>query len=473
MTKEPGKEGEAVGEIENEKTGTAKSVNPLPGGQTLPPILAQRGAAGFWLAVVLTGAGTGLAAAALTGLLEVVQQLVWSGNGLDVLHAATHAPAWRHLAALAGAGLMTAAGQLLLTRLSSGNGIDITAAIWFQAGRLPALRTLGSAILSVIIVGMGAALGREGAPKQAGAVIANVVSDRARLSDEQRRLLVACGAGAGMAAAYGVPLGGALFSLEVLRGALALRFVLPSLLTAIVATGVSWAFLPDMPTYVIPLYKGSISSVGWALVAGPIVGLVSVLYVRAVAWADAHKPVGWSRLWAPIVVLGLLGAASILFPQLLGNGRDVAELAFTGQLSPLLLGSLLLLRPLATVACLGSGAPGGLFTPSLAIGAMLGGLLGVPWSWLWPGVPPGLFALAGSAAMLAATTQGPISAIVLVTELTGFARAAILPLLLAVTTATLIARTIEPRSIYDARLSDTQVRDRQRARNSAMEESPT
>jgi len=439
----------------------------------LPPILARRGAAGFWLAVVLTGAGTGLAAAALTGLLEVVQQLVWDGNGLDVLRAAAHAPPWRHLLALVGAGLMTGAGQLLLTRLSSGNGIDITAAIWFQAGRLPALRTLGSAILSVIIVGMGTALGREGAPKQAGAVIANLMSDRMSLSDEQRRLLVACGAGAGMAAAYGVPLGGALFSLEVLRGALALRFVLPSLLTASVATGVSWAFLPDMPTYVIPIYKGSISSVAWALVAGPLVGLLSVIYVRAVAWADAHKPSGWRRVWVPIVVLGSLGAASIPFPQLLGNGRDVAELAFTGQLSPLLLGSLLLLRPLTTVSCLGCGAPGGLFTPSLAIGAMLGGLLGVPWSWLWPGVPPGLFALAGAAAMLAATTQGPISALVLMMELTGFARAAVLPLLLAVTTATLIARTIEPRSIYDARLSDTQVRDRQRARDRAMEESPT
>lgn len=439
----------------------------------LPSILARRGAAGFWLAIVLTGAGTGLAAAALTGLLEVVQQLVWGDNGLDVLQAASRAPPWRHLAALIGAGLMTGAGQLLLTRLPSGTGIDITAAIWFQAGRLPALRTLGSAILSIIIVGMGTALGREGAPKQAGAVIANVVSDRARLSDEQRRLLVACGAGAGMAAAYGVPLGGALFSLEVLRGALALRFVLPSLLTALSATGVSWVFLPDMPTYVIPLYKGSVSSVAWAMLAGPIVGLVSVAYVRAVAWADAHKPSGWRRVLAPVVVLGLLGAASIPFPQLLGNGRDVAEQAFTGQLSPLLLVSLFLLRPLATVSCLGSGAPGGLFTPSLATGAMLGGLLGVPWSWLWPGVPPGLFALAGAAAMIAATTQGPISAIVLMMELTGFSRAAVLPLLLAVTTATLVARSIEPRSIYDARLSNPQIRERQRARNRAMEELST
>jgi H+/Cl- antiporter ClcA len=119
--------------------------------------------------------------------------------------------------------------------------------------------------------------------------------------------------------------------------------------------------------------------------------------------------------------------------------------------------------------CLGSGAPGGLFTPSLAFGALLGGVLGMPWSWLWPGVPPGLFALLGAAAMLAATTQGPISTIVLMMELTGYVRAAILPLLLIVTIATLIARTIEPRSIYDARLSDAQVEQRQRARDHAPE----
>jgi len=99
---------------------------------------------------------------------------------------------------LLGAGLITGAGQMVLKRLSSGNGIDTTAAIWFHAGRMPAWRTLGSALLSVVIVGMGVSLGREGAPKQAGALIANFFSNKARLSDEQRRLLVACGAGAGM-----------------------------------------------------------------------------------------------------------------------------------------------------------------------------------------------------------------------------------------------------------------------------------
>ncbi len=438
----------------------------------IPPLLARRSAAGFWIAVLLTGAATGLAAAALTLLLELVQHLVWGGGGLDLLDAASHAAPWWHLVVLLGAGLLTAAAQLLLTRLTSANSIDITAAIWFQAGRLPAMRTLVSAVLSVVIVGMGAALGREGAPKQAGAVIANAMSDRARLPDEERRLLVACGAGAGMAAAYGVPLGGALFALEVLRGALALRFVLPAMITTLVATGVSWAFLPNAPTYVIPAYTASLSGTAWALLAGPMVGLVSVIYVRSVAWADGHRPQGWPRLWAPVVALGLLGALSIPLPQLLGNGRDVAQQAFTGQVTPLLLAALVLLRPAVTLLCLGSGAPGGLFTPSLAMGALLGGALGVPWAWLWPGVPPGLFALVGAGAMLAATTQGPISAVVLIMELTGYARAAILPLLLAVATATLIARTIEPRSIYDARLSDEQVNERQRARDHAPQDLP-
>jgi H+/Cl- antiporter ClcA len=165
------------------------------------------------------------------------------------------------------------------------------------------------------------------------------------------------------------------------------------------------------------------------------------------------------------LVLGVVGLLSIAFPQLLGNGRDVAELAFTGQVGPVLLLTLALLRPLATLFCLGSGAPGGLFTPSLAFGALLGGVLGLPWSWLCPGVPPGLFAVMGATAMLAATTQGPLSAVVLMMELTGHARATLVPLLLIVAMATLVARTIEPRSIYDARLTDAQVHERQLARN--------
>jgi len=430
---------------------------------TIPATLVHPGAIAFWLAVLLTGIGTGLGAVALTRLLEIVQHFVWHGSGTQLLQAAEQASPWRHIVVLTGAGLLTGAGQIILSGLSSGNGIDTTAAIWFHAGRMPAFRTLGSAVLSVIIVGMGVSLGREGAPKQAGAVIANFFSTRARLSDEQRQLLVACGAGAGMAAAYGVPLGGALFSLEVMRGMLALRYVLPALFSSVVAAAVSWIALPDAPTYVIPAFSASISSVTWAFLAGPIAGVVSVGYVRAITWADRNKPRRWHRLTAPLLAMALLGVVSIRLPQLLGNGKDISQLAFADAVAPGLAVLLLVLRPAATILCVLCGAPGGLFTPSLTVGAFLGAVLGHAWSWFWPGVPPGLFALLGAAAVLAATTQGPISTVVLMMELTGRDRSFIVPLLVAVITATLVARTIEPRSIYDARLTDEEVANRRKS----------
>jgi chloride channel protein, CIC family len=432
---------------------------------TIPSTLDQRSAAKFWLAVLLTGIGSGLSAVILLRLLQMVQHAVWPDPDANLLNAAAQASPLRHVLVLLGAGLVTGAGQLVLVRLSSGNSIDITEAIWFSAGRLPALRTLGSAALSVIIVGMGASLGREGAPKQAGAVTANALSDKMQLSDEQRRLLVACGAGAGLAAAYGVPLGGALFALEVLRGALALRLVLPALLASVVATAVSWLFLPNAPTYILPAFHNSVPDLLWATLVGLISGIVSVGFVRIIAWADRNRPEGRRRLVAPLFALGLLGFISIPFPQLLGNGKDVAQLAFTNEVAPVLLLMLLFLKPVATTMCL--GAPGGLFTPSLALGALLGGVLGRVWSLLLPDTQPALFAVIGAGAVLAATTQGPISAVVLIMELTGSDRSFIAPMLLAVVMATLIARTIEPRSIYDARLTDEQVAARRKLREPA------
>ncbi len=428
----------------------------------IPPTLLSRGAFGFWAAVIFTGLGAGVGAGVLTWLLYGVQHFMWPGPHL--LEAATDAGASRHLLVLFAAGVVTGAGQLLLRRLTSGNSIDITQAITECAGRLPVLRTLGTAVLSIVVVGMGASLGREGAPKQVGAVLANVLSDGAALSDEQRRLLVACGAGAGMAAAYGVPLGGALFALEVLRGVLALRLMLPALLASAIAAGVSWMVLPNAPTYVVPAYQSTASVVCWTLFAGPLAGLVSIGYVHMVAWADRNKPQGWARLVWPVAVLLALGAASIAFPQVLGNGKGVAQLAFTDQLPIFLLLSLLLLKPLATVLCLRAGVPGGLFTPSLALGALLGGVLGTAWSQIFPSIPGGLCAVLGAGAVLAATTHGPISAVVLIMELTGRDRSFMLPLLLMVVTATLVARTLDSRSIYDARFSAREMQQLQEAR---------
>jgi CIC family chloride channel protein len=432
---------------------------------SIPSTLQHPTAGRFWAALAGIGVSAGLAAGVLTKLLEAVQSFAWHGSGTNILRSAQNVSAWRCVLILGIAGIITGTGQVLLRRLSAANGMDTTAAIWFYAGRMPAVRTLGSAILSILVVGLGASLGREGAPKQAGAVFANWLSDWTKLSDEQRRLLVACGAGAGMAGAYGVPLGGALFALEVLRGALALRYILPALFCSGVAAATAWTMLPDAPTYKFPVS----STTGRALllcgVCGVMAGLFSVVYVRLITLAERNKPKTWLRTVAPIVGLTSLGIAATRFPELLGNGRDISQLLFIGATTLPLATILALLKPAAILLCVGTGVPGGLFTPSLTCGALLGSVLSYLASFLFPGVPHGLIAFVGASSVLAATTQGPISSMVLLMEMTGHGRSVILPMTTGVFLATLIARSIEPRSIYDARLTDEEIAKRQRSRD--------
>ena len=272
------------------ETGSERALEPAAGGK-ISATLRDPGAIRFWTAVVLTGLGAGLGAALLTLLFDLAQELAWGAADPSALfEAARQASPQRHVGLLLGAGLATSLGQWLLKRLASGNGVDVTTAIWFQAGRMPAWRTLGSAVLSIVIVAMGAPLGREGAPKQFGAVFGNLCSSLQKLSDEQRRLLVAIGAGAGMAAVYSVPLGGALFALEVLRGALALRLVIPALAASLIATKTASFVVPDAPLYTVPVYTISPDTYLWTIIAAPLIGLWSVAFVRAIGWADSVAP---------------------------------------------------------------------------------------------------------------------------------------------------------------------------------------
>ncbi len=296
-------------------------------------------------------------------------------------------------------------------------GREVTEAVWLEEARLPIIPSVARGALSIVVVALGASLGREAAPQLAGASFASRLCEQAGVPVWQRRLLVACGAGAGMAAVYNVPLGGALFALEVLLGTLALPLVLPALATSVIATAVAWVSLPHSPTYQIPTYGLHASQVVWAVIVGPLAGVAAVGWVRLVTFAHRHRPTDRLRYVAPVVVLGTLGVIAIAYPELLGNGQDTVELGLTGGLSVGSLIALTILKPLVTSACLGSGAPGGLFTPTLTYGVLFGALLGHVWTGLWPGAAAGSFAIIGGAAVLAASMQGPLAAVVLVLEL--------------------------------------------------------
>lgn len=404
----------------------------------------------FWMLVVLIGAGAGLGAAALIGLLHVVQHLAWSYKTGHFLGGTERASYARRVLVLACGGVVAGVAALGLGRLSGG---DVSEGLWVRAGRMPLLGSLVRALDSIVIVGLGASLGREAAPQQVGAAIASALSDWARLPVWQRRLLVASGAGAGMAAVYNVPLGGALFALEVLLGTLSLPLVLPALATSVVATAVAWVALSSRPTYVVPTYDVHASQVVWGLLVGPLAGLVSVAYVRMIRRAAALRPAGWMKVAAPVAVFTALGLVAIAYPQVLGNGKGVVQLALVGRLAVGVMAVLIVIKPLATAACLGSGAPGGLFTPTVTLGVVLGGVLGYGWLQFWPGTPLGSYAVIGGAAVLAASMQAPLAAIVLLLELTHKVDGLMVPMLLAVVGATVVSRRLRAHSIYSARIS--------------------
>ncbi len=407
---------------------------------------------GFWLLVILTGIGAGLGGGLLMKLLHAVQHVSWSYHSGSFLEGVERNPPSRHLIVLACAGLVAGVGRLLLRITTGGHGGEISETIWFKSGRFPPLQTLAKAVLSIVLVGMGSSLGREGALKQAGAVVASRLATWARLSAPQVRLLTAYGAGAGIAAAYNMPCGGAFFALEVLLGGLTLRLVPPALAASGIATAVSWLLLPDKPTYAVPHYAVTVPHIVWALFAGPLLGLAAALYVRVIGWADERKPHGWRLVLVPLLVFTALGAVSVWYPQLLGNGKDVVQQAFTDRLGLDLLLTLPALKLLASASCLGSGAPGGLFTPTITFGAVLGGLLGYGWTRIFIGTPLGGYAIIGAGAVLAAATQGPVSSVIMILELTWRIDPLMVPLLIAVAGAMLVARRLERRSIYSARV---------------------
>jgi H+/Cl- antiporter ClcA len=404
----------------------------------------------FWTLVATVGVAAGLGGALLIELLRAVQHLAWSYHSGDFLDAVQRTSSARRVLVLLGGGIVAGVGGLLLARTPA---TDVSDALWLRGARLPLAASCARAVHSIVIVALGASLGREAAPQQVGAAVASNLSDWAKLPEWQRRLLVACGAGAGMAAVYNVPLGGALFALEVLLGTLTLPLVLPALATSLIATAVAWIALPSSPTYSIPTYPISARQVVWALLIGPIAGLAAVAYIQLISRAHALRPSGWLRVLAPIVVFTALGALAISYPQLLGNGKPVVQLALAAKLSVGLLAVLFVLKPIVTAACLGSGAPGGLFTPTLTYGVLLGGLLGEGWTQIWPGSTLGSYAIIGGAAVLAASMQGPLAAVVLLLELTHHGDALMVPVLIAVVEATVLARVLGAPSIYSARLA--------------------
>jgi len=386
---------------------------------------------------VTLGVAAGLGAMGLGLLLHFVQHMAY-GYSLHAIISresflqgvAASSPA-RRLVALCACGSIAGIGWWALYRFGTPL-VSIRKATEEKGPRMPPLSTIAHALLQIVTVGLGSPLGREVAPREVGAVFATWLSERAGLSPESSRIMIACGAGAGLAAIYNVPLAGTLFTLEVLLGTFNWAALIPALATSVIATVVAWIGLGNRAQYALPSLSISPSLVLWSIVTGPVFGFGAYWFVHATKTARTHAPKDWRLpLWCG-VVFPAIGLLAIRFPQLLGNGKGLAQTGFDSELGLGLAATLLLLRLLVTLGALRAGAAGGLLTPGLTIGALLGIILGSMWNHARPGVAFGAFAIVGSAAFLASSMKMPLTAIALMVEFTRIGHDFLIPVSLAV-----------------------------------------
>jgi H+/Cl- antiporter ClcA len=402
----------------------------LPGARR-HPLLAQA-----W-ATLLLGVVAGLGGMALALLLHWIQHLAF-GYSLDqvishetFLQGVSAASPLRRIGALAVCGLVAGGGRWALYRYGRPL-VSIKKAVGLDDPSMPVLATLVHALLQIVTVALGSPLGREVAPREVGAAFAGWLTRGSILSPQQRRVLVACGAGAGLAAVYNVPLAGALFSMEVLLGSFEWSIAIPAIFSSTLAAVVAWIGLGNEHQYTVPHWAVTPSLVVWAVLCGPVFGVCAWYFSDLAKWARARAPKGNSLPLLALINFVVIGFLVVYFPQLPGNGKGAATLSFDGHLTVLLALVLLLLKVLVTISSLRCGAEGGLLTPGLANGALLAIVLGGVWDMVWPGTSSGAFAIVGATAFLASSMQMPLTAMMLMLEFTRVDHNFWVPMLLAV-----------------------------------------
>lgn len=339
-----------------------------------------------------------------------------------------------------------------------GHGVpEVQFAVRMRGGRIRPRVAFAKAVASALSIGSGGSVGREGPIVQIGSSLGSAVAQAAGMGAEEVKLMVAAGAAGAIGATFNAPIAGVLFALEVILGSFAARSFGLVVVASVSATAVAQSALGTEPAFRLVEQFEFLSN--WELVLyvllGAITGVVSLLYVRSVYgiedWFDRWEASTWFKAVAGGLVVGLLGTFGST--HLFGVGHEGVELAMAGELTARLMFALAFMKILATSVTLGAGGSGGVFAPALFIGAMTGGAFGtIADAWL-PGIAasPGAYALVGAAAVFGASAHAPMTAIIILFEMTDNYRI-ILPLMFSVVLAQLIASRIDPDSIYSIKL---------------------
>jgi CIC family chloride channel protein len=410
-----------------------------------------------WLIALAVGGSAAYAAIAFRLAIGQVQ-LLWLGSSSERVFALASALPWHViLAAPAVGGLIVG---LLLTFLMPGKrayGVaDVIEAQAIKNSRISIYEGLGSALVTIISLGFGASAGREGPVVHLGASIASWLKDMFSLDRAARRTILACGVAAAVSASFNVPLAGVLFAHEVILGHYALRAFVPVAISSALGAVIVRSHLGNFPAFIIPEYHivSNLEFPAFALL-GLICALVAIAFQLTMVGADRLSRGINMPLWLRPVAGGLLiGLMAIFFPQILGVGYDATDAALKSRFPLSLLLQLLVLKALATAITLASRFGGGVFSPSLYLGAMAGGAFGLLAAMIFPAWEQslGLYAITGMGAVAASILGAPISTVLIAFELTGDYNVTI-ALLLAVSISTSLHRAILGHSFFHWQLN--------------------
>jgi CIC family chloride channel protein len=421
---------------------------------------AQRARAGVAL---LSDENTILLAAILVGVLSGLGSaaFIYSLAGVHHLFFVTFA-SWLGWLGPSAVIILPALGGLLVGPFiarfapeARGHGVpEVMSAVATRGGRIAGRVAIVKIIASAISIGSGGSAGQEGPMVQIGAATASAAGRRFGVPPHHMRTFVACGAAGGLAAVFNAPIGGAIFALEVITGELTPAFG-AVILASVSATVVSRSLFGNFPSFVVPRYDlVSNSELLFYVVLGVLAGLASVAFIRTLyALEDRFDAWEFPQRFKPVVGGLALGIIGRFYPEVFGTGSDTIQAATWGTLAPLLLLVLIPLKMVSTSITLASGGSGGVFGPAMYVGAVLGGAFGWLVHTLFPGMTAGsgAYALVGIGGVVGGTALAPLTAIILLFEMTDDYRI-ILPMMVVTAISVIVTRSMVGESIYTLKL---------------------
>ena len=403
---------------------------------------------------VIIGLIGGFSAVGIQYTIRIFQNIFW-GEHFNLSTIGEIKWFWKIFIPLSG-GVIVGLVIQYIAREAKGHGApEVMEAITLRNGIIRPRVVIAKLFASAVCIASGGSVGREGPVVQIGSAVGSTIGQFFRVNAKRMRIFVACGAASGIAAAFNAPVAGALFAVEVILGDFAVPQFSPVVVSSVAATVVSRHFLGNFPAFQVPAYHiGSPVELLFYVLLGFLSAGAALIFIKLLYTSESiFDNLKWPEYVKASVGGGIIGMIGIGFPEIFGVGYETISTAIHGTMILKTALILVFLKVFATSMSLGSGGSGGIFAPSLFIGAMLGSFFGSALTYLFPGmdISPGAYALVAMGGVVAAATHGPITAILIIFEMSSDYEI-IMPLMITCIISTVLAMRLKEESIYTLKL---------------------